>query len=166
MTTATEIPKTSLRQIPLPGLLEIVIEAIFVEFRAELAEAGYADIRPTHGCVFRFLREDGMRLTELASLAGITKQSAGEIVDDLVSRGYVERVPDPADRRAKLICLTAKGEEAQRVGHRLFAEIEKRWAERYGEERLTAMRGLAEEVAANEMPQLVPELSQAARSAT
>ena len=88
----------------------------------ELEEAGYADIRPTHGCVFRFVREDGMRLTELAALAGMTKQSVGELVDDLVDLGYVERIPDPEDRRAKLICLTERGSEAQGVGFGLFAE--------------------------------------------
>ena len=83
----------------------------------QLLEAGYTDIRPTHGCVFRFVHGDGMRLTELASLAGLTKQSVGEIVDDLVGLGYIERFPDPTDKRAKLIRLTAKGEDAQR--HRL-----------------------------------------------
>jgi DNA-binding MarR family transcriptional regulator len=156
--------KTSLSQIPLPALLEIAIEATFVEFRADLERAGYGDVRPTHGCVFRFVREDGMRLTDLASLAGITKQSAGEIVDDLAKLGYLERVPDPADRRAKLIRLTAKGEEAQRVGFRLFGKLERRWGERYGTERVAAMRELAEEIAASQAPELVPELSQAARS--
>ncbi len=151
-------------QIPISGLLDITLEALLVEFRAELEAAGYSDIRPTHGCVFRFVREDGMRLTELATLAGMTKQSVGEVVDDLAARGYVERIPDPDDRRAKLISLTAKGEAAQRVGFGLFAEIEARWAERYGPERLARMRELLEEIAATEAPHLVPELSRASRS--
>jgi DNA-binding MarR family transcriptional regulator len=155
--------KTHISQVPLPGLMEIVTEALFVEFRAELAQAGYGDVRPTHGCVFRFVREDGMRLTELAAMAGMTKQSIGEIVDDLARLGYVERIPDPADRRAKLICLTEKGEEAQRVGYRLFFKLEERWAERYGAERMQTMRELLEEIATSEAPQLVPELSAAAR---
>jgi len=97
--------------IPLPGLLEIAGEAMLAEFREELAKNGYEDLRPTHGCVFRFVREDGMRLTELAAHGGITKQSAGELVDDLVELGYVERIADPADKRAKLICLTERGRE-------------------------------------------------------
>ncbi|MGA8745349.1 MAG: MarR family transcriptional regulator [Solirubrobacterales bacterium] len=151
-------------QIPLSGLLDIALEALLIEFRADLEVAGYSDIRPTHGCVFRFVREDGMRLTELATLAGMTKQSAGEVVDDLADRGYVERIPDPDDRRAKLIRLTSKGEMAQRVGYRLFAEIEARWAERFGPDRLARMRELLEEVASTEAPHLVPELSRASRS--
>lgn len=161
----TALPKTSLNQIPLSGLLEIAIEAMMAEFRVDLVEAGYGDIRPTHGCVFRFVREDGMRPTDLANLAGLTKQSIGEIVDDLVERGYVERFPDPNDRRAKLIRLTEKGEQAQTVGFGLFAKLEQRWAERYGAERLSQMRELLEEIATTEAPQAVPELSGAARAA-
>jgi DNA-binding MarR family transcriptional regulator len=145
--------------VPLPGLLDVVKEAMLAEFREELASTGYADIRPTHGCVFRFVRGEGMRLTELAGLAGITKQSAGELVDDLVERGYVERVPDPIDRRAKLIRLTERGKEAQAVGFGLFAGIEERWAERYGAESFAQLRALLEEVAATEAPHAVPELA-------
>ena len=149
-------------EIPLRGLLDIALEALLAEFGDELGASGYDDIRPTHGCVFRFVREDGMRLTELASLAGMTKQSVGELVDDLVALGYVERVPDPDDRRAKLICLTERGQEAQRVGFGLLAELERRWAERFGQERVDAMRELLEEIATEKAPGSVPELSKAA----
>ena len=155
----TAPPDTPLNQVPLPGLLEIASEAMLAEFRLDLVEAGYGDIRPTHGCVFRFVRGDGMRLTELSSLAGITKQSAGEAVDDLVDLGYVERFPDPADRRAKLIRLTARGEEAQGIGAGLFARLEKRWAERYGSDRIADLRQMLEEIAAKESPRAVPELA-------
>src|SRR4051812_8696955 len=119
------------------SLLDAATESVLVEFRRELEDAGYAEIRPTHGCVFRFVRDDGMRLTELAGLAGMTKQSVGELVDDLVDLGYVERIPDPADRRAKLICLT----------------------ERFGLERLAQLRETLEEIVAREAPERVPELA-------
>jgi len=158
--------KTSLNQIPLPGLLEMASEAMFAEFRENLVEAGYGDVRPTHGCVFRFVREDGLRLTDLAQMAGMTKQSIGEIVDDLETRGYLERFPDPEDKRAKLIRLTAKGEMAQAIGFGLFAKLEQRWGKRYGVKRFAELRVLLEEIAANETPQAVPELSDAARAAT
>lgn len=146
-------------RIPLSGLLGVALDAVLADFREELERTEFGDIRPTHGCVFRFVKEDGMRLTTLADLAGMTKQSVGEIVDDLVARGYVKRVPDPEDRRAKLICLTARGEEAQARGFALFAEVEKRWTRRYGAERVAQMRELLEEIAANEAPAAVPELA-------
>jgi DNA-binding MarR family transcriptional regulator len=156
MTSDSDNPRP---QIPLPGLLDVVKEAMLAEFRGQLLATGYADIRPTHGCVFRFVRDEGMRLTELAGLAGMTKQSVGELVDDLVALGYVERLPDPADRRAKLIRLTERGKEAQGIGFGLFAKVEERWAERYGPERLAELRELLEELAAAEAPHAVPELA-------
>jgi DNA-binding MarR family transcriptional regulator len=146
-------------KVPLPGLLDAAKTALLAEFREDLEKSGYADIRQTHGCVFRFVREEGMRLTNLAEMAGITKQSAGELVDDLVDLGYVERIPDPEDRRAKLIRLTDRGAEAQGIGFGLFAELEQHWAERYGAERIAALRELLEEITAAEAPWAVPELA-------
>ena len=145
-------------RIPLTGLLDVALESLLAEFRVELERSEFSDIRPTHGCVFRFVKGEGMRLTRLAELASITKQSAGEIVDDLVERGYAKRVPDPADRRAKLICLTERGEEAQARGFALFAEVEERWIERYGRDTIAQLRETLEGIAATEAPDAVPEL--------
>lgn len=156
MTSPPDKPAT---RIPLTGLLDVALEAMLSEFRAELGDSEFADVRPTHGCVFRFVRGEGMRLTELARLAHMTKQSVGEIVDDLAGRGYVERVADPADRRAKLIRLTERGREAQTYGFGLFAEVEKRWIERYGRERIELLRETLEDIARREAPETVPELA-------
>lgn len=145
--------------LPLHGLLEIVAEAFFGEFRSELERSEFNDIRPTHGCVFRYVEGEGLRLTDIAERANMTKQSIGEIVDDLVARGYVQRIPDPNDRRAKLICLTERGEVAQAYGRGTFAEVEKRWAERYGADRVAGLRELLEEIAVAEAPFAVPELA-------
>jgi DNA-binding MarR family transcriptional regulator len=157
----TYVPKDPANWIPLPGLLDIASEALFAEFRTELESSEYSDIRPTHGCVFRFVQGEGLRLTEIAERAKLTKQSVGEIVDDLVQRGYAKRIPDPDDRRAKLICLTERGEAAQAHGRKLFAKVEKRWAQRYGAERIAALRELLEEIAAADAPFAAPELAHA-----
>jgi DNA-binding MarR family transcriptional regulator len=155
----SDLAHTPESRVPLAGLLEVAREALLAEFERELGDHGYGDIRPTHGCVFRFVRGKGMRLTELAGLAGITKQSAGELVDDLVDHGYVERIPDPGDRRAKLICLTELGAEAQNFGFGLFADLEERWSERFGPERIAQLRETLEEIVARERPDAVPELA-------
>lgn len=152
--------ETPLSKVALAALLDVAAQAMLVEFRSDLEGAGYAEIRPTHGCVFRFIRAgEGMRLTDLASFAAMTKQSVGEIVDDLVALGYVERIPDPTDRRAKLIHLTLKGVQAREVGYDLFGKIEEKWAERYGENRIAALREVLEEIVTGEAPHAVPELS-------
>jgi DNA-binding MarR family transcriptional regulator len=146
-------------RIPLPALMDVAVEAMYLDFRKLLEEARITDVRPTHGCVFRFVHGDGMRLTELASLAGLTKQSVGEIVDDLAKLGYLERYPDPTDKRAKLIRLTKKGLEAQRIGFSLFAKLEEDWAETFGADRIGALRSLLEEIALTKAPSAVPQLA-------
>jgi DNA-binding MarR family transcriptional regulator len=77
----------------------------------------------------------------------MTKQSVGEVVSDLEQRGYVERVPDPSDGRAKIIRLTDRGQEAMALGREIIEEIERDWAERYGAERVAALRDALEAVA-------------------
>jgi len=151
-------------RITLPALMDLAVESMYIDFRRLLEESGITDVRPTHGCVFRFIHGDGLRLTELASLAGLTKQSVGEIVDDLADLGYLERYPDPTDKRAKLIRLTEKGLEAQAIGFALFEQLEVDWAETFGADRISALRTLLEEIALAKSPDSVPELARAAKT--
>ena len=102
------------------------------ELFGRLAEAGFGDLHPRHGAVLAYLDEDGIRATELARLSGLHKQVIGRIVDELEDLGYVERQPDPADRRAKLIFPTTRGLEQLRLEDEVVAEIEARHAQEVG----------------------------------
>ena len=96
-------------QLPLIRLLDDAFADFSDELRKRVEAAGFTDIRPGHGCVFGTIEPDGSRLTDLAQRANMTKQSVGEATSDLEQRGYVERVPDPNDGRAKIIQLTERG---------------------------------------------------------
>jgi DNA-binding MarR family transcriptional regulator len=118
---------------------------------ARLREQGFEHVREGHGCVFGFIDlENGSRLTELAENAGLTKQAVGEAVAELEALGYAARLPDPTDKRAKIIKLTPRGVEACLTGRRLFSEIESEWAEEVGEDLVGALREAAERIAALE----------------
>ena len=139
-------------QAPMIRLLGMAFDAFAAELGERVSAAGYADIRPGHGCVFGNIDpESGSRLTELAERANMTKQSVGEVTSDLEQRGYLERVADPSDGRAKIIRLTQQGREAYLMGRRLIDELERDWAERYGEERLAALREALEAVTAERL---------------
>lgn len=97
-----------------------------------LAERGHPDLLPRHGAILAFLDEDGVRPTELARLSGRHKQVVGRLTDELEGLGYVERRPDPADRRAKLIVPTESGLDAMLVADAAVAEIERRHADAAG----------------------------------
>jgi DNA-binding MarR family transcriptional regulator len=144
--------------VALTGLLSLAFDAMFTEFREGIEGSEFDDMRPVHACVFRYVRGTGLRLTDIAELTNMTKQSVGEVVDDLAERGYVERIPDPADGRAKLICLTERGKEAQEFGFDTFAAIEDRWAERFGAERIAGLREILEEIVVTEASYAVPEM--------
>ena len=126
---------------PMIRLLNVAADLFAEELGHKLAAVGLGDIRPGHGCVFGNIDpENGSRLTELAERANMTKQAVGEVTSDLEQRGYLERVADPDDGRAKIIRLTARGRQAYSIGRRLIDELEQEWGERFGEERAVALR--------------------------
>jgi DNA-binding MarR family transcriptional regulator len=135
---------------PLPALLNEVKELAVEELHSRLADEGHPDIRPGHGCVFRFIETEGSHLTELAGRSGLTKQAVGEVVTDLERLGYVERVPDPADGRAKIIRFTRRGRDAADTAGRIFADIERRWAQEFGERRIAGLRNALERIVSAE----------------
>jgi DNA-binding MarR family transcriptional regulator len=107
-----------------------------------LAAAGFGDITPAQARVFQRIAPTGSRLTDLAAQAGITKQSAGFLVDQLERAGYVERVPDRADGRARLVRLAARGTLCVQVSRRLVAEVESEWTVHLGTARLEQLRDI------------------------
>jgi len=68
------------------------------------------DITPSHLRALRVLMHHGvMRLSELSDHLHIAARSTTEVIDALETRGLVERRPDPDDRRATLVEVTAHG---------------------------------------------------------
>ena len=107
-----------------------------------LAAAGFDDFTPAQARVFQRIASDGSRLTDLAAQAGITKQSAGFLVDQLERAGYVERVPDPQDGRARLVRVAERGRRSVEASRRIVAEVEAEWTAHLGAGRMAELRGL------------------------
>jgi DNA-binding MarR family transcriptional regulator len=110
--------------IPLIGLLTALTRWIEQRHLDLLAEAGFPEIRRAHTPAVVHLPSGGMRLTDLAERAGISKQAMAELVDDLEAHGYLERTPDPTDGRAKLLMMTARARAAHTATLQIFADIE------------------------------------------
>jgi DNA-binding MarR family transcriptional regulator len=96
--------------------------------------------RPAHSGVFAHIDLAGTRLTELAARANMTPQAMGELVDDLERLGYVERQPDPTDRRAKLIVLTNRGRACMRAAFETISGIESNLEALLGSQGLVRLR--------------------------
>jgi DNA-binding MarR family transcriptional regulator len=140
--TTTQSNRDDASELMLGALLRTCYRALMEGFEPGLATAGYGDVRLSHTPVLQplSLRREGMRASELATLAGITKPSIGYLIDDLERCGYVERVPDPSDKRAQLVRLTSRGWEMSRTGRRLVQQAEAKWAELIGQTAVEELR--------------------------
>ena len=133
-------------QLTLAQLLKHPFDVLLARLHQELAAAGFPDIRPAHGYVFQYAEPEGSRLTDIARRAGLTKPTVLAAIDDLERLGYAERVPDPGDRRAKLVRLTEHGAAAAAAAGEIIAGIEADWAGRLGPRRSQALRAALEEL--------------------
>ena len=134
-------------RVLLSQLLRGPYDAFLTQLYAGLADAGFADTAPSWGHnVFFYLREGGLRLTELAERAHTTKQAMRYTVNQLEAAGYVERAPDPTDGRAKTIRLTERGWEVRRVADEIMEGIEEKCVRRLGEARMRQFEDLMKEV--------------------
>ena len=97
-------------------------------------------VRTAHAAVFGNIDSEGTRLKALAERADMTPQAMGELVDDLVAKGYLTREPDPTDRRAKLITITDLGYRGIQDAYDTIAGIEDDLAELLGRRGLLALR--------------------------
>jgi DNA-binding MarR family transcriptional regulator len=127
---------STVEQQPNVGVL-MYVAARSLEARAydAVVAAGADDVTPTQARLMAQIDPDGTRVVTLAARARITKQSAAFLVDQLEQAGYVERVADPRDGRAKLVRLTP---HARAVGDAADAEVARALAE--WEEHLGPMR--------------------------
>lgn len=138
---------------PLPADRQAIgqlLVRLLSEFRRELsepmAERGYGDIRRPHLQIWGNLAGQGRRLTELAARAELSLSATSELVNELESLGYLQRVPDPSDGRAKLIVPTARGAQALDDASVRVAEIEDRWGSLVGHDRFNQACSVLDEL--------------------
>lgn len=121
-------------------LLNLAYGAFVARLNAAMAQAGFDDLGPSFGYVFRLLDEAPASLAAVASRLQITPQGALKIVADMESKGYVERREQPTDARVRLVALTGRGRKALRAARRFHAAFEAELARQVGAAPAAAMR--------------------------
>ena len=135
-----------------PSLARMLLEAFRsqdAEIEAMLRDRGI-DLRPSHAAGLLLVDRGGTRLTDLAERAGITKQAMMQSVDLLTEQGLVRRTQDPADARAKIVRLTAKGLRQRAEARRAIASVEARDRRQLGDRRYEQLRAMLTELSEGE----------------
>ena len=137
-------PRPTTGGVPRPGNTAVLLREAFLALNdlviVRLAERGHAAVRPAHAAVFQYLDDTGTTVSTLAARAQMTKQAMAELVAHLERHGYVVRVPDPADRRAKLVQPTATGREVVAIAQELVPEVEEQIDAVLGPDRAQELR--------------------------
>jgi DNA-binding MarR family transcriptional regulator len=132
--------------VPLARLLAMAYRLLVDGLHERLAERGWTDVRPAFGFVLLALRAGPSSLRDLPAVLGTSKQAVSKLVAAMVTAGYVEQAPHPADARAKQVQLSDRGQALLAEVERIWAELEQDWAATLGTEQLTALRGDLETV--------------------
>lgn len=118
---------------------------------------GFTELAGAHDAVFATLPSEGARAADMAARAGITRQSMGEVVRDMARLGLVEMVPDPSDRRAKIVQYTDYGRTVAQGGFDHILDVEERLREEFGEDDLATTRRVLARVRELLAPETVGE---------
>ncbi|HSJ60676.1 MAG TPA: MarR family transcriptional regulator [Jiangellaceae bacterium] len=148
MSNASATPRS--RRIPVlggrqrPANLAVLLREAFVALNdlvfIRLAERGHSAVRPPHAAVLQYLDDTGTTVSLLAERAQMTKQSMAELVGHLEAHGYVTRIPDPTDKRAKLVLPTHRGRDVIDIAQQFAPEVEASITRMLGTERVRALR--------------------------
>lgn len=114
-----------------PTLMFIAYRSVENRVLAAVLDAGYP-VTLAQARIVQRIGPHGTRLTALAEQAQVTKQTAGALVDQLAAAGYVERRPDPADARARLVCMSDLGAQAWAVAAAELDRVQAEWAVHLG----------------------------------
>ncbi|WHY77848.1 MarR family transcriptional regulator [Neobacillus sp. WH10] len=127
-------------ELDLAALLSLSFSTLINELHDRLSELGYGDIKPAHGFMFKRIIPNGATGIELAEYLGITKQAVSKMVDYLEKSGYVMRKTHSTDKREKIIVLTERGWLVIKAKEEILAEIERRWIDNIGAERMQMLK--------------------------
>jgi DNA-binding MarR family transcriptional regulator len=134
------MPENPLHHDSLGLLLRLAHQQWTLAVDAKLAEEGFGDIRPHHANVFTFVPPEGIQVSELTRLAHVRKQSMAQTVEELEKLGYVERRPDPHDRRARLVFLTERGRKIRPIASAAGKLVDARWSQLTSPEEIESLR--------------------------
>ena len=106
----------------------------------DVRAAGHTELTAAHLYVFQSPGPDGLRPTDLAAQNNMTKQAMNHLLAGLERNGYIERVPAETDGRSKVLRVTERGRDVERIMWTDAARLEAAWSAAVGQKRLDQVR--------------------------
>jgi DNA-binding MarR family transcriptional regulator len=125
-----------------PALVAMLAATAGPRLRAAFAAAGLDGIRPAQSAALVPLAAGPLHASDVADRLRVTRQAVAQAMTALERHGYVARVPDPVDARARLIELTPRGRRALRVMRSSAGDVESQWQQALGPRRLRELRAI------------------------
>ena len=124
------------------ALLRMAWERVRARIYSGVQHDGYNDVSPAHVALFRFETLEGRRPTQVAERMQITKQAVNDLIRDLERYGYARYCPDPSDRRARLIHLTARGRRLEGAARKYAIAAESELERELGQEHFQKLHAM------------------------
>jgi DNA-binding MarR family transcriptional regulator len=135
------------RGAPFVGaLLRMNWQAVRERVLAVLAAQGFGDINQTHFTIFQYPPPDGLRATDLARRASMTKQAMNYLLQQVEALGYIKRRASPGHR--SLVYLTPRGWQVTETIWYAMQQLEAEWAQLVGPQRFKEMLDTLRQLAA------------------
>ena len=148
-------PETSSKPLGPPmigALLRIPWEAVQEHMLQRLHANGFTDFDPSYLIVVQYPGPQGERPSDLAARLRMSKQALNHLLGQLEHLGYLERQPDPDDKRSKRITLTPRGTRAATTIRKAVAEMEDTWTQQLGPRRFNQLRTLLQDLGELDQP--------------
>ncbi len=110
------------------------------ELHVRLRARGWPAIPHAAGYVLLACRDSPTTGREIAALMRTSKQSASKLLEGLEAAGLVDRRPDDADTRRKVVALTERGRDLLATVEEIYGELEGEWAGFLGEQAVEITR--------------------------
>lgn len=125
---------------PLGRFLILLFQQFETSLLQKLSLNGYQDISPSQINLLRFIPMEGISITYLAQLGGVSKQAASKTLESIRLKGWVEKRVSPKDRRESVIVFTPKGRDFLQQTVQIISGIEAEYEHVLGQESFARLK--------------------------
>jgi DNA-binding MarR family transcriptional regulator len=135
-------------------LLLRAVRAVQSTYIERLQQRGHPGLRTGHIPVLAGLNPEsaesresaGIRITDLANRAGMTRQMMGRLVRELEALGYLSTATHPDDQRAVVVTMTERGHAIRTEATAVIAELEADYAVMLNDPDLASLKGALQSI--------------------